>query len=455
MTGALSNVTYRRLLLAQIFSVLGSGLTTIALALLAFDLAGANAGKVLGTALALKMVAYVGLAPVGAAIAARWPRKQFLITLDLIRVALVLLLPFVSEVWHIYALVFGFQASSAAFTPTFQATIPDILDNEEDYTQALSYSRLTYDLEALLAPLLAGLLLAVTSFHVLFVGTAIGFLVSALLVYHATLPQRDPKEVHLSFRQRLTQGLRIYLATPRLRGLLALYISVAAATAMVIVNTVIYVKTQLGFGDETVALYFVASGLGSMVVALMLPRVLGKRSPRLVMLAGAGVSVLSLSLAALNLGYVAGLGIWTALGVGAALIQTPSGLLVTRSCHKEDRPALFAAQFALSHSAWLLAYPLAGILGAALGLSPTFAIMAVLASVGGVLAIWLWPSEDPIEIEHVHLDVEHEHAFGDALHHDPNIAHNDHPTRHRHGAIRHSHPFVIDEHHPVWPQKPS
>lgn len=454
MTGALSNPTYRGLLLAQIFSVLGSGLTTIALALLAFDLAGANAGTVLGTALALKMVAYVGLAPVGAAISARLPRKQFLIALDLIRAALVLLLPFVTEVWHIYALVFGFQAFSAAFTPTFQATIPDILEDEEDYAQALSYSRLTYDLESLLAPMLAGLVLAVASFHLLFLGTAIGFIVSAVLVYRATLPQRDPKAVQLSFRKRLTQGVRIYLATPRLRGLLALYVAVAAATAMVIVNTVVYVKTQLGFGDEIVALYFAASGVGSMIVALVLPRILGKRSPRLVMLAGAGVLIVSLSLAAMNFGFGAGLGIWAALGAGAALIQTPSGLLVTRSCHKEDRPAVFAAQFALSHSAWLLAYPLAGSLGAWLGLSTTFAIMAVLASVGAVLAIRLWPAEDPIEIAHVHLNVEHEHAFGDALHHDLSIVHADHPTRHSHAVLRHSHRFVIDDHHPVWPPKP-
>lgn len=453
MSGALSNPTYRKLLFAQIFSVLGSGLTTIALALLAFDLAGADAGTVLGTALALKMIAYVGLAPIGAAIAARFPRKPFLIGLDLIRASMVLLLPFVTEVWQIYALVFGFQAFSAAFTPTFQATIPDILENEENYAQALSYSRLTYDLESLLAPMLAGLVLAVASFHLLFLGTAIGFLLSATLVYRASLPPKDPKSLQTPFRKRLTQGLRIYLATPRLRGLLALYVAVAAATAMVIVNTVVHVKTYLGLGDETVALYFAASGIGSMAVALILPRILGKRSPRRVMLMGALVLILGLGCAASNPGYLAGLGIWAVLGAGAAFIQTPSGLLITRSCHKEDRPALFAAQFALSHSAWLLAYPLAGSLGVWLGLSATFSVMAVLAAVGTVLALRLWPADDPIEIEHVHMDLEHAHSSGDRLHHDADIAHAEDPTWHRHGPIKHSHRFIIDDHHPVWPTK--
>ena len=188
MKGALANSTYRRLLLAQILSVLGSGLTTIALGLLAFELAGGDAGVVLGIALGLKMVAYVGLAPVAAAFTSWLPRRPFLIALDLSRAALVLLLPFVTEIWQIYVLVFSFQAFSAAFTPTFQATIPDILEDEAEYTQALSLSRLTYDLESLLGPLLAGLLLSILSFHFLFAGTAIGFLASAILVFSVVLP---------------------------------------------------------------------------------------------------------------------------------------------------------------------------------------------------------------------------------------------------------------------------
>ncbi|MDU8925948.1 MFS transporter [Alisedimentitalea sp. MJ-SS2] len=452
MQGALSHPVYRRLLLAQILSVLGSGLTTIALGLLAYELAGGNAGAVLGTALAIKMVAYVGLAPLAAAASARLPRKPFLITLDLARAALVLALPFVTEIWQIYLLVFGFQAFSAAFTPTFQATIPDMLEDEEEYTQALSYSRLTYDLEALLGPTIAGALLAISSFHILFAGTAIGFLASAALVASVVLPTQNPSAARVPFRKRLTRGAWIYLATPRLRGLLALYIGVAAATAMVIVNTVVRVKVDLGYGDEMVALHFAASGIGSMVVALALPRLLGSNPPRKVMLTGALVMTLGMGLAGMGPGLVAGLVLWVALGAGASLIQTPAGLMITRSCHAEDRPALFAAQFALSHAAWLLAYPLAGQLGAWIGLSPTFLIMAALSTVASIFATRLWPADDPVEIEHEHPEEEHEHAFGDALHHDHRATESSDPVRHRHKARRHNHVYVIDDHHPVWPK---
>ena len=85
MLGVLANRTYRHLFLAQVVSLVGTGLATVALGLLAFDLAGDRAGAVLGTALAIKMIAYVGVAPVAAAFAERLPRRTMLVALDLIR----------------------------------------------------------------------------------------------------------------------------------------------------------------------------------------------------------------------------------------------------------------------------------------------------------------------------------------------------------------------------------
>jgi MFS family permease len=71
MLEVLSNRTYRHLFLAQVIALVGTGLLTVALGLLAYNLAGADAGSVLGTALAIKMVAYVLIAPVVGAFANR------------------------------------------------------------------------------------------------------------------------------------------------------------------------------------------------------------------------------------------------------------------------------------------------------------------------------------------------------------------------------------------------
>lgn len=344
-----------------------------------------------------------------------------------------------------------FQALSAAFTPTFQATIPDILTDERDYAQALSLSRLAYDLEALASPLLAAALLTVLPFHYLFAGTAIGFLASAALVVSVTLPQVRGNALSAAFRQRLTRGAWIYLNTPRLRGLLGLYVAVAAATAMVIVNTVIRVKQILGLSDGFVALHFAVYGVGSMAVAIALPRVLDVIAPRLIMLCGGWLLIVLLALAGLGANLEVGLLLWTLFGVAASMIQTPVGLILNRSCNEEDRPALFAAQFSLSHACWLVAYLGAGLLGAKVGLNITFMLMALVAGLGVVIAMNCWPADDPEELEHEHLEVVHQHAFCDPLHHNDECVKSSMSIRHTHKFIRHKHKFVVDDHHPNWP----
>ena len=222
MLTVLANRTYRHLLAAQVIALIGTGLATVALGLLAYDIAGGNAGAVLGTALAIKMVAYIGVAPIVGAFADRLPRRAFLVSMDLIRAAVALCLPFVDQVWQVYILTFVLQSASAAFTPTFQATIPDVLPDEADYTRALSLSRLAYDMESLTSPILAAAFLTLISFHWLFAGTAIGFVASALLVVSVGLPRSPAKPRTGGIYAKTTHGLRIYLKTPRLRGLLAL-----------------------------------------------------------------------------------------------------------------------------------------------------------------------------------------------------------------------------------------
>ncbi len=454
----LSDRRYRRLFSAQVIALAGTGLTTIALALLAYDLAGGNAGVVLGTALAIKMVAYVGIAPVVGAYADRLPRRQVLIGLDIARAVFVGCLPFVTEIWQIYLLIFLLNACSAGFTPTFQATIPDVLPDDGRYTRALSLSRLAYDLENLLSPVLAAAALLVLSYHLLFAVNALAFLVSAALVFSVQLPAAQPREQETGVWRNLSFGSRQYLSTPRLRGLLALSMATAAAGAMVIVNTVIYVRDDLGGGDTATALAFAAFGGGSMLVALMLPRWLDRYPDRPFMLTGGLLLAVGLAAGQLGPGMTGLLLIWFVLGVGSSLVQTPAGRLLKRSAHAADRPAIFAAQFALSHACWLLAYPLAGWVGSS-GLSPAFLLLSLLALVSTALAAWLWPGKETAEVRHQHAELVHSHPHRHDEHHQH--AHDGveassspgttHEHEHRHDAITHSHIYIIDSHHAVWP----
>lgn len=418
MLRVLRNPAYRRLFTAQVIALVGTGLATVALGLLAYDLAGADAGSVLGTALAIKMVAYVVIAPAIGALARRLPRRTLLFTADAIRAAVALLLPFVDQVWQVYALIFLLQAASAAFTPTFQAVIPDVLPAERDYTQALSLSRLAYDLESLFSPALAATLLTLTTYNWLFLGTVFGFTASAALVLGTVLPKEAAPDSTGAggLCTRATAGTRLSFTSPPLRALLALDLAVAAAGAVVTVNTVVYVRDHLDRSAVDVSFALGAYGAGSMTVALLLPRILDRTSDRTVMLNGA--LLLPLAFGGLGLITAASSGgwrwsalltTWTLFGAACSMILTPTGRLIRQEVAPPERSAVFAAQFSLSHSCWLLTYPLAGWLGATAGLQAAALALGAITLGAGVLALCLWPSHKPATTEHEHTGLPDNH----------------------------------------------
>lgn len=390
--GILGNRVFRRLFAAQIVALGGTGLLTVALSLLAYDLAGPAAGAVLGTVLAIKMLAYVFIAPVMATVTNRLPRKAVLVGADLTRAAVALLLPFVGQVWHVLVLVFVLQAASATFTPAFQAVIPAVLTDERAYTRGLSLTRLAYDLEAMVSPMLAAALLMVMSYNGLFAGTVAGFLLSAELVRHTAVPDIDPDRA--PWRRRLVSGVRNMLTHSDLRALIAMNFAVAAATALVVVNTVVYVRDLLGGDAAGVATMLACYGAGSMVVALAVPRLLRVFADRVVMLAGAGLAAIGLLVTAVML-VAAGPtwpvvgSTWALLGAATSMVNTPAGRLLRRASGETNRTAVFTAQFSLSHAGFLLTYPIAGWVGAAFNQELAAVILAILASFAALAAAWI------------------------------------------------------------------
>jgi MFS family permease len=179
-----------------------------------------------------------------------------------------------------------------------------------------------------------------------------------------------------------------------------------------------------------------------MAAALTLPRLLDKAGDRRVMVpAGASLAVLMLGFAVvLAAGGLAErwtelLVAWCLLGIGYSATQVPIGRLLRRSAHVEHRPDVYAAQFALSHACWLIAYPLAGWLGQAQGIPFTLAALGLIAAGGAVLAARLWPVDDPDVLLHAHPDLPATH---------PHLANSDQ-------GKRHAHAFVIDDFHHHWP----
>jgi len=386
---------YARLFAAYATGLLGSGVAVVGLALLAFDLAGDNAGAVVATALSIKTLAYVLVAPLAEAATGGLPKRPLMIALDLLRAAAILALPFAEALWQLYLAVFVFTAASAAFTPAYQAVVPALLTDPDDYARALAKSRVANELESAASPLVASALLLVFAERGLFLAAIALFLVSAGLVARANLPRLPAPEG--AFAQRLAAGPRLLAATPGLRALAPLAFAAALGTAMVMVNTVVIVQGDLALGSRAVALALAVFGAGSVAGALAVPVLRARAGEQPLMLGGAALVALGL------LGGVAGAGhygallaLWAAIGAGAALAMTPAPFLLLRLAPSKRRAAAYAALFALGNLALLAAYPLAGAAGAekvpnALG----FAAFAILAAAAALAAARAFPKTAP------------------------------------------------------------
>jgi len=452
----ITNKSFRKLFTAQIIALVGTGLSTVGLSLLAYNLAGENAGAVLGIALACKMIAYVFFAPIVGGLVHRFARKPFLIFLDVMRALLVLLMPFVSELWHIYLLIFLLNLFSAGFKPVFQAVIPDILEDDVMYGKALSYSRLAYDLENLLSPTFAALALLFFSYTSLFVANSLAFVISASIIVVTLIPLPKPVQRTGSIWNEISYGIIAYFKTPRLRSLLILYFAVACASAMIIVNTVIYVKEYLGGSDSELAIFFAVSGLGSMLAALSFPKLSSIFQDKHIVQSGAIFLAIGLGLMAIEPAFYFALFCWFVSGIGWSLIQTPSGKIVNISATPSDRSSYFSAQFALSHLCWLITYPLTGQLVLLFGFGFSAAFLACIILTCFIFSVLFWPDENETTLRHQHKSLAHSHTHehNDQHHihqHDRDIDQEPHDHEHEHQDVVHKHKFVIDLHHQQWP----
>jgi MFS family permease len=205
---------------------------------------------------------------------------------------------------------------------------------------------------------------------------------------------------------------------------------------MVIVNTVVLIRANLGLGESEVAITLGLFGAGSMLAAFALPTLLDRFSDRSLMLFGATLMTATLIVFAvvvhlLGLSWAGVLVAWLMTGIGYSAVLTPSGRLLRRSAHAQNRPSLFAAQFALSHACWLVTYPLAGWVMTQAGLVPALLVLGGLSVVGIGVALFIWPRSDSDILEHRHDSLPEDHP-------------------HVKEGRTHAHAFVIDDEHIRW-----
>lgn len=170
-----------RLWTAQIVSVFGDFLALFAVVtVIAFRMHGTP------TQVGLIIVAYMlplaFLGPLAGAFADRWHVRTTMISSDLIRSALVLLLVFARDVNEIYLTFFLLSAVSSFFIPSQSITVRAIVPTEGLLNANALMSQAVQGMQ-IITPAIAGLLVTWLGADVCFVLDAVSFLFSALMIY--------------------------------------------------------------------------------------------------------------------------------------------------------------------------------------------------------------------------------------------------------------------------------
>jgi MFS transporter, NRE family, putaive nickel resistance protein len=436
----LENPIFARLYLSQTINLVGDSLTWLGLALLAFELAGEKAGTVLAGALTLRVMAFVLLSPIAGSIADRVDRKYLMITTHLARMGIVCLLPFVTQVWQIYAIVLSLNVFYAFFAPTYTATIP-LVTTAAERSQAIALSSATYQLLGVLGPGLAGSIAAFVGTRQVFFLDGITFLIAAILI--VTLPgqlmvnqnQQAAKTINRTLEDIRTGTACLFVDRP-IRYALVLQLIAAIAGAEILVNTVGYVQGTLHFGKIEYGWVMSAFGIGATLASVGLANSQQKISP--VLLTSIGTILMMLALLPANLVNLSGLLLlWAIGGIGQTLVNVPTQMLIADRVAVEIQGRVYGAHFAWSHLWWAFSYPLAGWIGSYLPAHNFF----YSSLMGSVLLAIVYLTFKPQKLTKLDDGMwhEHDHRHDEHHHHDhsPNAIFQDsHSHLHFHPLIK-------------------
>ena len=263
-------------------SLLGDGITTIALAWQAYELSNApTALAVIGVA---QTIPHVLLLLVGGAVSDRFERRKVLIAADTVRMLAVCALGVLAvtghiQIWHMMVIAACYGAGSAFFGPAFDAVVPDLVP-EDELAQANSLDQFVRPaVFRMLGPACGGWIIAIVRRAAPAPRSSStqprSSCPSACLLAVSRRPAPGRGDVEderrVSIGQEIAEGLRyvrtrVWLWGTFLAATLAYLIFWGPAEVLV----PYVVKVEMGRGAGVLGLVFAFGGIGAMFAAIVM-----------------------------------------------------------------------------------------------------------------------------------------------------------------------------------------
>ncbi|HEX5012681.1 MAG TPA: MFS transporter [Candidatus Limnocylindrales bacterium] len=271
--GVLRDPSYRLFWIGQSVSFIGSHVTELALPLTAVLLLNAGPGQ-MGVLTALEYVPFLLIGLIVGVWVDRTRRRPILIGADLVGAAAIGLIPLaallgVLRIELMYAVAFVFGLIEVIAPVAYQSFVPTLVGRDR-LVEGNAKLEASHSVAAIVGPGLGGALIQALTAPIALVIDTLSYLVSAaaLTAIRLAEPPPIPAEHEATIRQQIAEGLRLVLARPTLRALVACGAIHNFFSRMIDALLVLYAVDVIGLGPAEIGLVFAAGGPGSLVGAL-------------------------------------------------------------------------------------------------------------------------------------------------------------------------------------------
>ena len=395
MFTVLKNRNFLALWLGQLISKTGDNFAVVAALVLINDLAAAPGLAVVVVATALTIPQLFALA--SGVLIDRFSRKALMILTDLLRAGVVLLPMLVHKPGHLYILyvsAFALQAFGAMFVAARNASIPNMV-TEEQLLTANALIQATDLVSLIVGAALATLVISLTSTSSAFAVDAASFGLSALLLTTVHIPLTRPAVISSAatselrkFWHSFTEGIRYIASNRYLLQLMAITTMATLGLSATVLLAVAYFKQLFRVSSEFLGLLQATEGLGMALGAVLISVYASwARSRRIVsvtmIVLGSGILVFAL--APVYWMVLAG-----ALIVGLCVVSARTTLAAMTQALVPDsqRGRVESAMVTVTGIGTMGALIMSGILGDVVGPKIIFFITGVVVLLAGVLSIF-------------------------------------------------------------------
>jgi MFS family permease len=361
-----SSPSFRLLFTSYLISGLGTFIAVIALTVDVYD--RTHSGKWVAALLIADFLPAVAIGFLLGPLVDRLSRKRLLVSADVTRLIVFVLLTFTVTPGQIVALALVAGVATGFARPAAYAGLPNLV-SVEDLPRATALLRLAEQLTITIGTLLGGAIAAAAGPDPAYAINAVSFGVSAVLLLRIprALLQQGRAESH-GYWQDLGDGIRLVLHSRPLLAVLLSWNLAMITIGFVNVSEVVLAKDSFDAGDFGFGLLFAANGFGAVIGALFASTLIERRGMTLLYALAIGLMGVANIAAGISPDvWVAALFV-VASGIGNATALVCNTLLVQRGAPDYVRGRAFTlimgTNFAVLGLGMAIAGPLVDAVGA-------------------------------------------------------------------------------------------